>query len=99
MFEMLMNLIFTLIGKIGDLVLSPLIAAISVLIPNFDNFVSYIIQFIDYGFTYITFFFKLLMIPLPCVQMIVTVATATFAIITTVRTFSLIVKVYNYFKP
>lgn len=55
MFNTLMNLIFTLIAKIGDLILAPLISAISVLIPSFSDFISYIIQFIDYGFTYMTF--------------------------------------------
>lgn len=99
MFNMLMSLIFTLIGKIGDLVLTPLVAAISVLIPGFSTFVTYIFQFIDYGFTYIMFFFKLLMIPKACIEAMVTVATASLAIMTAVRTYTLIVKIYNYFKP
>lgn len=99
MFNMLMNLIFTLIGKIGDLVLSPLISAISVLIPGFSTFVGYIVQYINYGFTYIMFFFKLAMIPKVCIEIVVTIATATLAIMTAVRTYTLIVKIYNYFKP
>lgn len=99
MFNMLMNLIFTLIAKIGDLVMSPLVAGISVIIPSFSNFVSYILQFINYGFTYLTFFLKLLMIPKECVEIVVTVALASLTIMTLVRTYTLIVKIYNYFKP
>ncbi len=98
MFNMLMNFVFTLVGKLGDIILSPLIAGISVLIPDFSSFVSSILQFINYGFTYITFFFKLLMIPGECLQVLVTVATASLAIITIVRSYTLIVKIYNYFK-
>lgn len=99
MFNMLMNLIFTLIAKIGDLILSPLVAGISLLIPSFSDFYSYIIQFINYGFTYMVFFFKLLMIPKACIEIVITVAFACLSIVTIVRTYTLIVKVYNYFKP
>lgn len=35
MINMLMNLVFTLISKVGDLILSPLISGISALIPRF----------------------------------------------------------------
>lgn len=99
MFNMLMNLIFTLIGKIGDIVMAPLVAGISALIPSFTDFLSSIIQFINYGFTYIVFFFKLAMIPKACVEIVVTVALASLSIMTIVRTYTLIVKIYNYFKP
>ena len=99
MFSMLMNLIFTLIAKIGDIILAPLVAGLSVLIPSFSDFYSYIIEFINYGFTYLVFFFKLLMIPKACVEIVVTVGLAALSIMTVVRTYTLIVKVYNYFKP
>lgn len=99
MFNTLMNLIFTLIAKIGDLILSPLIAAVSLVIPSFSDFVSYIVQFINYGFTYMTFFFKLLMIPKECIEILITIAFASLTIMTAVRTYTLIVKIYNYFKP
>lgn len=99
MFNTLVNLIFTLIAKIGDLILAPLISAITVLIPSFSDFIAYIIQFINYGFTYMTFFFKLLMIPKICIEIVVTIAFASLSIMTVVRTYTLIVKIYNYFKP
>lgn len=99
MFNMLMNLIFTLIAKIGDIILAPLVAGLSVLIPSFSDFYSYIIEFINYGFTYLVFFFKLLMIPKACIEIVVTVGLAALSIMTIVRTYTLIVKVYNYFKP
>lgn len=99
MFNMLMNLVFTLISKVGDLVLSPLISGISVLIPGFSDFISYIIQMINYGFTYLVFFCKLLLIPKACIEIVVTIAFATLSIMTIVRTYTLIVKIYNYFKP
>lgn len=99
MLNMLMNFVFSLISKIGDIVLTPLVSGISVLIPGFDNFVNYIIDFLNYGFTYLVFFFKLLMIPKECLEIVVTIAFATLSIMTIVRTYTLIVKIYNYFKP
>lgn len=99
MFNVLMQFVFTLVGKIGDIVLAPLILAVSALIPGFSDFVNYIIQFINYGFTYLIFFIKLLMIPKACIQVVLTVATATLLITVAVRAFALIVRIYNYFKP
>lgn len=99
MFSMLMNLIFTLIAKIGDIILAPLVAGLSILIPSFSDFYSYIIQFINYGFTYLVFFFKLLMVPKACIEIVITVGLAAISIMAVVRTYTLIVKVYNYFKP
>lgn len=98
-FEMLVNLIFTIVSKIGDLILSPIVAGLSVLIPNFSLFMIYIIQWINYGMTYLLFFIKLLMIPYNCISIVVTVALASLSIMVIVRTYSLLVRIYNYFKP
>lgn len=54
---------------------------------------------INYGFTYLVFFMKLLMIPKACVEIVVTIAFASLSIMTIVRSYTLIVKIYNYFKP
>lgn len=79
--------------------MSPLISAISLLIPDFSIFISYIVQYINIGFTYLTFFLKLLLIPKQCVMLVITIAFASLSIMTAVRTYTLIVKIYNYFKP
>lgn len=99
MFEMLMNFVFTLIGKIGDLILTPLVSAISVFIPGFGNFLNYIVQFLEYALTYFVFLLKLLMIPKECLQIVVTVAFASLSIMTAFRSYHLIMMIYNKFKP
>ena len=99
MFNMLVNLIFTIVAKIADLILSPLILAISSFIPGFGNFLTSILNFLGYGLTYFVFILKLFMIPKECVQIVITIAFASLSIVAGIRTYSLIVKIYNYFKP
>lgn len=54
---------------------------------------------INYGFTYLVFFMKLLMIPKSCIEIVVTIAFASLSIMTIVRTYLLILNIYNKFKP
>lgn len=99
MLNILINFIFTIISKIGDLILLPIINFVSLLIPSFSDFYNSILTFIDYAFTYLLFFIKLFCIPQPCMLAVLTVATATLAITTGIRSYSLVMKIYNKFKP
>lgn len=94
-----MNFIFTIIAKIGDLILFPIISLISLLIPSFSDFYNGILSFIDYGFTFFLFFVKLLCIPKICMTTVLTVATASFSITIGLRVYTLIMRIYNNFKP
>lgn len=98
MLNALITGLFGLIAKLGDLILSPLVSAISLLIPNFTNFYSAIITYIGYGFSYIGWFYKALCIPKACMTLVYSVALASFSIVVGVRVYSLIVKIYNTFK-
>lgn len=99
MLNILITAIFTIISKIGDLILLPIITLLSGLIPGFSDFYNGILNFIDYGFTYLLFFIKLLCIPQICMLAVLTVATATLTITIGVRAYTLIMRIYTKFKP
>lgn len=99
MLNILINFIFTIISKIGDIILLPIITLLSTLIPSFSSFYNGILSFIDYAFSYLFFFIKLLCIPKICMTAVLTVATATLSITIGVRAYSLIMNIYRNFKP
>ena len=99
MLNILINFIFTIISKIGDLILLPIVSFLSAIIPSFSQFYNGILQFIDYAFTYLLFFIKLLCIPQVCMTAVLTVATATLTITIGIRAYTLIMRVYEKFKP
>lgn len=99
MLSILLNFVFTIISKIADIILLPIIIFLSALIPSFSTFYNSILSFIDYSFTYLLFFIKLLCIPQPCMLAVLTVATATLTITIGLRTYKLIMTVYQKFKP
>ncbi len=99
MLSILVNFIFTIISKIGDIILLPLVSLLSSLIPSFSSFYDGILTFIDYAFTYLLFFIKLLCIPKVCMLAIFTVASATLTITIGVRAYTLVMKIYEKFKP
>lgn len=90
--------LFSLIAKLGDIIVYPLVSAVSLLIPSFSSFYTSIVTFLGYGFQYIGWFYKALCIPKECMTLVYTIATASMSIVLAVRTYSLIVKIYNKFK-
>lgn len=99
MLSILINFIFTIISKVGDLILLPIVSLINTLIPSFSDFYNGILTFIDYAFTYILFFIKLLCIPKACISILVVVATSYFTIVLGIRAYILVQKIYEKFKP
>lgn len=90
--------LFELIAKLGDLILSPLVSAISTLLPDFTSFYNSIITFLGYGFSYLGWFYKALCIPKACMTLVYTIAITSLALTVGIRIYSLIVKIYNTFK-
>lgn len=90
--------LFNLIAKLGDLILSPLIAVVSALIPNFTTFYSSIVYWLGQGFQYIGWAFKLICIPKECMLLVYTTAFTYMAIVLGIRVYILIVRIYNKFK-
>ena len=90
--------LFGLIAKLGDLLLSPIISVITAAIPDFSTFYTAIVDFLAQGFQYIGWGYKLLCIPRTCMTLVYTIALVSFSIVVGVRTYSLIIKIYNKFK-
>lgn len=99
MLESLISGLFSIIAKLGDLILSPLISAVSVLIPDISSYIGYITYYLGRGISFITWGFRLFMIPRSCATLLITIATATISITLAIRVYTLIVKIYNKFKP
>lgn len=99
MLNALISGLFGLIAKLGDIIISPLVSAISILIPDFTSFYSSILSFINYGFNYIGWIYKALCIPKSCMSIVYTVAIVSLSLTVLTRTYRLIVKIYNTFKP
>lgn len=98
MVSALVNMIFSLIAKLGDIIISPLVSGLSALIPNFTTFYNSIVTYLGYGFQYLGFFLRALCIPTPCVTLVYTIAVATLSIVVLTRSYTLIIKIYNKFK-
>lgn len=90
--------IFSIIAKLGDMLISPLVSGVSLLIPSIGTFLTSITYYLGRGLSYVKWAFKLFCVPYECVAMLVTVATATISITLLVRGFTLVVKIYNKFK-
>lgn len=99
MFQMLINLIFTLVAKLAGLVLSPIIALVNEMIPAVGDFLSSIFEFIGWGLDFVPFFFKLLNIPQWCIIAVVSLASTVLVFNLTVYIYYFALAVYNYFKP
>lgn len=99
MFNIIIKALFWIIGKIGDLILTPILALISTLLPNIEINLDSIFNFLEMGFQYVPFFFKSLLIPSGLVQIMVLILTAVIAIVGGLRTYRFIMKLYSKFKP
>lgn len=99
MLNIIIKAIFWLIGKIGDIVLIPIMAVINAAFPSFSFNFDYIFNYLGYGFNYIVYFLKLFMIPPLCIQFVLYVFTISLTLTVGIRGYQFIVRVYNKFKP
>lgn len=90
--------IFSLIAKLGDLILLPIVTLISSFIPDFTNFYNSVVDFITQGFSYCGFIVRFLGIPKICIDLVYLIAVTSLSLIIGVRAYALIVKIYNKFK-
>lgn len=99
MLNIIIKAVFWLVGKIGDIVLIPIMSVINAIFPSFSFNLDYIFTYLGYGFNYIIYFLKLLMIPPVCIQFILSVFTISLSLAVGIRGYQFIVRVYNKFKP
>lgn len=99
MLNIIIKAIFFIIGKIGDIVLLPIMAIINALVPNLSINLDNIFNYLQMGFNYIPFVLKLFLIPKVCVQIVVVVFTTYLSFILGIRVYNFIMRVYKNFKP
>lgn len=99
MLDMIVKAIFFVIGKIGDIIMIPIMAIINVLAPGLNVSLDNIFNYLQMGFQYIPFFLKCLLIPSSCVAITVLVFTTYLSFVIGVRVFNFIMKLYKNFRP
>lgn len=100
MLNVIIKAVFYIVGKLGDIILTPIVAGISILFPDFSTLFTSFLKFInDYILIALPWAFKFFCVPKLCIDVIITIATASVAIMVIVRTYVLIVRIYNKFKP
>lgn len=98
MFNAIFNFLFSLIGKLADIILSPAYLLFDALVPNASNGVEQLFNFLTTGFSYVPFLSKSLLIPATALGVLVTylIAKFTFNIALNVVKFAL--NVYDKLK-
>lgn len=99
MLNLIIKAIFFIVGKIGDIILIPIMAIINALIPNLSVSMDNIFSYLQMGFQYIPFALKCLLIPSFCVEIVIVVFTTYLSFVVGVRVYNFIMKVYKNFKP
>lgn len=99
MLNVIINAIFFIVGKIGDIILLPIMAIVNALIPNLSVKMDNIFSYLEMGFQYIPFALKCLLIPSTCIEIVVLVFTTYLTFVVLVRVYNFIMKVYKNFKP
>lgn len=99
MLNIIIKAIFFIVGKIGDIILLPIMALVNALIPNLSVSMDNIFSYLEMGFQYIPFALKCLLIPSFCIEIVVIVFTTYLTFVVGVRVYNFIMKVYKNFKP
>lgn len=99
MLQVIVNAIFKVIAFIGGVVMSPIVAIVNALIPDFSTFISGILNFVAQGLTYVPFILRLFMIPNYCLAIVYLYFTAYVTFKIGFASYKLILKLYNKFKP
>lgn len=99
MFNLIIKAVFWIIGKIGDIILAPILLVVNTFLPNLNINIDSIFNYLELGFQYVPFFFKTLMIPSPLIQLTVIIFIAVISIVSGLRVYRFIMKLYTKFKP
>lgn len=99
MLNIIIKAVFWIVGKIGDIILLPIMGVINLLLPGITVNLDYIFDYLEYGFNYLPYMFKLFMIPPFCIQIVVIVFSSYISLVLGVRVYNFIMLVYEKFKP
>ena len=93
MLNIIIKAIFFIVGKIGDIILLPIMAIVNALIPNLSVSINNIFDYLAMGFQYIPFALKCLLIPSFCIEIVILVFTTYLSFVVGVRVYNFIMKV------
>ena len=99
MLNIIVKAIFFVVGKIGDIILLPIMAIVNALVPNLSISMDNIFSYLEMGFNYLPFAFKCLLIPSFCIEIVVVVFTTYITFIIGIRAYHFIMRIYKNFKP
>ncbi len=99
MLTAIFNLIFKIIGFLANIILTPLFALVSTLIPSTAEYIDNIDYFISYGIQYIGFAGKFFMVPSSLFKIFFTFAGSLLVGFVAVGVIRLSMKIYQIFKP
>lgn len=99
MITALFNLIFKIIGFLGNIILTPFFSLISSLIPSTADFIDNIDYFISYSIQKIAFVGQFLMIPSSLFKLFFTFMGSLLVGFVAVGVIRLSMKIYETFKP
>lgn len=99
MLNVIIKAIFFIVGKIGDIILLPIMVVVNALIPNLSVSMDNIFSYLQMGFQYIPFALKCLLIPSFCIEIVLVVFTTYLSFVVGIRAYNFIMKVYKNFKP
>lgn len=99
MIDLLIKAIFYVLNFLASIILKPILILVVSIIPDITNLLTGISSFISFGFTYLSWFIKLLMIPKSLMVILITLTLGIFGIDLAFRAISLIGAIYQYFKP
>ena len=99
MVGLLFQVFFIAITKIFSILLSPLFALINVCFPATDIIGDYILGYINYGITYISFAREVMLIPVGALSMLFSYFLTKYSIYLINISVKFIVNVYDTLKP
>lgn len=97
--QMLISVVFKVLNALASIILAPIFAVASIIIPDFSTYVSSFNTWLSYGLMYINFFIDLFMIPRAPLIAVCTLALAILTFNVTLRVVGLIISVYKNLKP
>lgn len=99
MITSIFRLIFKIIGFLANIILTPLFALVSILIPSTAEYIDNMDYFINYGIQNIAFVGKFFMVPSSLFKLFFTFAGSLLVGFVAVGVVRLSMKIYETFKP
>lgn len=97
--QMLISVVFKVLNALATLLLSPIFAVASLIIPDFSTYVGSMNTWLGYALTYFNFIIDLFMIPRGPLIAVATLGLGILTFNVTLRVVGLSIAIYKWFKP